>query len=747
MCACCGDTPAIAASEAAKEVARKTIVLSIANMNCGSCVSKIERNLMGFEDIHSARANLTLKRVTVEIDDDLDDQVLIARLQALSFSAYQIDDPNAMKSTDDRARRLLWAMAVAGFGSANIMLLSVSSWSGAEGATRDLFHMISGFIAVPVVMFSGQPFFQSALSALKNRSVNMDVPISLAVLLSLGMSIFETFNGAKDVYFDAAVMLLFFLLIGRYLDQLMRARARNAVQSLSHYAAKHATELLPDGTLRKVDVGDIEIGMMLRLFPGSRVPADCRIVDGQTDLDRSMVTGESEAIRATIGDTLEGGILNLTGAVDAIVEKPAEQSFLAEVTRLLDAAENGRGHYTSIADRMARIYTPAVHMLALTAFIGWMVWTGGDWHHSLLIAISVLIVTCPCALGLAVPVAHVVAASRLFANGILMRDGSALERLSEIDAVAFDKTGTLTTGMHVIDFGGLLQKDRAVLKALVMRSTHPASVAVADFLGNIAPVIISNFTEHPGLGCEAVYQGKQVRLGRADWVGAAAGSGTCFAIEGEAVVPFTFAETLREGANATIKALHQQGLSSTILSGDGAKAVAVIAQSLHVDGFHAALKPADKLHWIEARKAEDTHAHSHVLVVGDGINDAPMLAAGHVSMAPASASDVGRHAADFIFTRGSLEALTIAHKVAQKANRIVRQNFGLALVYNCIAVPLAVMGYVTPLLAAIAMSASSIVVIGNSLRLAGGAAKPKQVEDKDCPNADLIETPTQAVAA
>lgn len=743
MCACCGDIPAIAAEKGTKDMMRKTIVLSIANMNCGSCVAKIERNLMAFDDIHNARANLTLKRLTVEMDGDIDDQIVIARLQALSFSAYQIDDPNAMKATDDRARRLLWAMAVAGFGSANIMLLSVSSWSGAEGTTRDLFHMLSGFIAVPVVMFSGQPFFKSALSALKNHSVNMDVPISLAVLLSLGMSIFETFNSAKDVYFDAAVMLLFFLLIGRYLDQLMRARARNAVQSLSHYAAKYATQLLPDGTLRKVDVADIKIGMTLRLFPGSRVPADCQIVEGRTDLDRSMVTGESAAIRASVGDRLEGGILNLTGAVDAVVEKSAEESFLAEVTRLLDAAENGRGHYTSIADRMARIYTPAVHLLALTAFIGWMVWTGGDWHHSLLIAISVLIVTCPCALGLAVPVAHVVAASRLFANGILMRDGSALERLSEIDAVAFDKTGTLTIGMHLIDFNGLLEKDRAVLKALVMRSTHPASVAVADFLGNIAPAMITEFVEHPGLGCEALYQGRKVRLGRADWVGGEEVSGTCFAIEGGAAVSFTFAETLRDGAHITLQSLAKQGLSSTILSGDGAKQVAVIAQSLKVDGFLAALKPADKLHWIEARKAEG----QKVLVVGDGINDAPMLAAGHVSMAPASASDVGRHAADFIFTRGGLEALMMAHKVAQKANHIVRQNFGLALVYNCIAVPLALLGYVTPLLAAIAMSASSIVVIGNSLRLAGRDTQPKQVQQKDCPNADLMEAPEQAIVA
>ncbi|MEO0636332.1 MAG: copper-translocating P-type ATPase [Pseudomonadota bacterium] len=658
----------------------------------------------------SARANLTLKRVVVRHHGDLDGDTITQTLMGLAFDAYRIED--AASAEDDqhgRARQLLRALAVAGFGAANIMLLSVSAWSGADGSIRDLFHLISGLIAVPVVAYSGRPFFQSAFSALSVRRVNMDVPISLAVLLAVGMSVFQTFTSKPDAYFDAAVMLLFFLLIGRYLDQLMRARARSAVTSLSEYAARDAIEILGDGSTRAIPVADIEVGMRLRLLPGGRVPVDCCVVQGTSDVDRAMVTGENEPMTVRVGEVLESGVLNLTGALEVEAERLVDQSFLAEISRMLDAAEKGKGRYVGLADRAAEIYTPAVHLVALTAFIGWMFVSGGDWQRSLLVAISTLIITCPCALGLAVPVAHVIAASRLFRWGLLMRNGGALERLARIRIAVFDKTGTLTSGQKtVVQMPKLTAPERDAFAALAGRSSHPAAMGIAAALGQTAPVALTHVTEEPGIGISARWDGASIALGRGQ-------SGTRLEVDGVSLGEARFAETVRDRADEAIGGLARLGVQATILSGDTDQAVTNISRTVGIDDWRAKQSPKDKVSFVTTLSEEAFEGG--VLMVGDGINDGPSLAAADVSIAPGSASDVGRHAADFVLARPSLEAIPNAVWLARRTNEIVLQNFGIALIYNLVAVPLAVAGFVTPLIAALAMSGSSIVVIANSLRL------------------------------
>jgi Cu2+-exporting ATPase len=435
----------------------------------------------------------------------------------------------------------LKALAVAGFAAGNIMLLSVSVWSGAEGATRDLFHLISGLIAIPVVAYSGQVFFKSAAKALAAGRLNMDVPISLAVILALAMSVYESLTGGAEAYFDAAVTLLFFLLIGRYLDNLMRDHARSAVLGLAKMTARGGNVIAPDGTLAYLPADEIEAGMTLRIAPGERIPTDGRVMRGASDLDRSLVTGESAPVSVGINSDVEAGTLNLTGPLDVTVTRKADESFIAEVMQMMEAAENGRGRYVRIADRMARIYAPAVHLLALFAFLGWMIATGGDWHASLYTAISVLIITCPCALGLAVPVVHVIGAARLFRQGILMKDGSALERLAEADTAVFDKTGTLTTGTPRIVASDIAPQDAPLAKALAMHSIHPASRAIAAWFSDVPAADISDIHEVPGFGVEGRIDGRRIRLGRAGWVSeiasnpagdAGAGSGLAFAGEG-----------------------------------------------------------------------------------------------------------------------------------------------------------------------------------------------------------------------
>jgi len=706
-------------------------VFSVPDIHCGACISSIEHTIGPMHGVRHARVNLSLKRVTVHLDPDETGPVEVATaLSTLGFPAQPVDlgdlDDLERKRTDSE---LLKSLAVAGFASANIMLLSVSVWSGADGATRDLFHLISALIAIPAVAYAGRVFFRSAWTALSAGRVNMDVPISLAIMLATGMSLFEAMTGGPKTYFEAATMLLFFLLIGRYLDQRMRERVRTAVVQLSRLAAKGANVALDGGETRYMPLDEIEPGMTVRVFAGERVPIDGTVIAGRSDVDRSLVTGESMPVAARTGVALEAGAMNLTGAIDLKVTNAADRSFLAEVRAMMEAAENGRGAYVRAADRAARLYAPFVHSLAAIAFIVWMVITGGDWHTSLYIAIALLIITCPCALGLAVPVVHVIGASRLFENGILMKDGAALERLAEADTVVFDKTGTLTTGTPTVTACAIDDEiETRIARALAASSGHPASRALMRHLGTGALDRGENVTESPGLGVEGIFDGRRARLGRMSWVAAIADAsavseadaGLAFAIENTPVRSVTLGEDIRAGARATIADLQDAGLETRMLSGDAPGPVERLARGLAIDTWHAEQTPADKIGHVAAL----AEAGRKVLFVGDGINDAPALAAGHVSMAPSSGSDVGRTAADFVFTRDSLEAVTAARGIALRAQSLVRQNFALAALYNVIAVPIAMAGLVTPLVAAIAMSASSIVVVMNSMRLTRGAPSP-----------------------
>ncbi|MEM7462685.1 MAG: heavy metal translocating P-type ATPase [Pseudomonadota bacterium] len=708
---------------------------TVPSMHCAGCISKIERGLSELEFVDHVRANLSLKRVSVTWQKDGGSAVTIDRaLSDLGFEHIPFDLDAAAKNDDQTSRQLLLAMAVAGFAAANIMLLSVSVWSGADAETRDLFHLLSGVIAAPAIYFAGQPFFSSAYRALAVGRLNMDVPISLAVILAFTMSVFESMQGGEAVYFDASVTLLFFLLIGRYLDHMMRDRARNAVIRLGQLGAKGGVQVGKNGKLNYLPLAEIEPGMILRVLPGETVPVDGKIVRGSSEFDRSLVTGESDSVPVGKGTEVEAGTVNLTGSIEIEVTKRADASFLANVMQMMEAAENGRSEYIRIADRMAQIYAPAVHIIAFGAFLGWLVYTGGDWQMSLYVAIAVLIVTCPCALGLAVPVVHVIGASRLFENGILMKDGSAIERLSQADHIVFDKTGTLTTGEPVVEHAEFNDdRERSIAIALASHSSHPASVAVRNLVGD-ERVALSSIKEFPGLGVEGNADGGKARLGRSAWVqelanpgnpndgsvSADKSSGLAFCLEGSRPTPIKLAETLRPGTKQAVESLKASGLDAEILSGDSAEAVERIAKLADIDASRHGQTPREKIQRLE----ELANQGHHVLMVGDGLNDAPALMASHVSMAPSSASDVGRLAADFVFTREDLIAVPVAVDIARRASRLVRQNFGLAIAYNCIAVPLAVGGFVTPLVAALAMSASSIVVVANSMRLNLGSRNP-----------------------
>ncbi len=699
--------------------------LMVPGMKCAGCIAKVEGVLNTLEGVTSARVNLSTGRVAV---DWIAGEATVGEVvEAVKNTGYDVRpfDAGAIAAgqRDGESRMLLRSLAVSGFAAANIMLLSVSVWSGAGDATRDLFHWLSAVIAVPAVVYGGRPFFVSALGVLRNGSLNMDVPISLAVVLALGLSLFETMTRGEQAYFDASVTLLFFLLVGRYLDSVMRARTRSAVQQMMRLMSQTAVVESPDGTTRSVCVAGVAVGDVVVVAVGERIPVDGVVTKGASDVDVSLLTGESEPETVRPGGQVYSGTLNLTAPVRVETRATGADTFLADVVRLMETAESRKARYMRWADRAARIYAPVVHVAAALTFLGWMWCSGGDWHVAMIAAISVLIITCPCALGLAVPAVQVVASGVLFRRGILVKDGSALERLSEIDTVVFDKTGTLTQGeprfcpQADIDDGLI-----AIAAGLAGNSRHPLSRAMTNLAlaRNVVPREIECVREIPGSGLEGLFDGQRVRLGKPVWCGGGNAENVtdarlqlCLSIDDGPTEMFLFEDALRPCAASTVSALKGQGLRVEILSGDSGPAVSVVAGILDVDSYTAEATPQQKLD----RLAELSRQGRRVLMVGDGLNDAPALAAGHASMAPSEASEVGRTASDFVFLGNGLDAVQVAIGVANQSRRLIRQNFTLAVLYNMIAVPVAAMGLASPLVAALAMSGSSLAVTANALRL------------------------------
>ncbi|GIX13947.1 MAG: copper-translocating P-type ATPase [Paracoccaceae bacterium] len=723
---CCpaGAAVALSGAEGAGLFARdvggglREIELLVPAAHCAACIGTIERGLAAMPGVALARLNLSLKRLTVRFDPArVAAGAVLERLAGLGYDARPVDAAQMRAlARDPEGRDLLARLGVAGFAAMNVMLLSVGVWAGAEAATRDLMHWVSAAIALPAVAFAGVPFYRSALRALRAGRLNMDVPISLALILAAGVSLSETAQGGPEAYFDAAVMLAFFLLLGRVLDHRTRRLARSAAAQLASLSARTAQLLTPEGP-RLVRVEDLRPGDEVLVAAGETFPADGEVLSGESAIDRAMVTGESVPQPAGPGDAVHAGMVNLAAPLRVRVSASGEATLIAEIGRMVAAAEAGRNRYTRLADRAARIYAPLVHLAAALTFAGWL-WAGLPAREALMIAASVLIITCPCALGLAVPVVQVVAGGRLFRAGVFVKDGAALERLAEADMVVFDKTGTLTEGRpEVIAMPGD-PAARAAALALAEASGHPHARAIAAALRalGVRPAPVTGIAETPGAGVAGRLDGAEIRLGRADWCGLPRGDDTEVWLAGPGgAACFRLADRPKADAAATVAALKARGMAVTLLSGDAPGAVADTARAVGIADWRARLTPAEK-----CAALADLAARGHrVLMVGDGLNDAPALAAAHVSISPAGATDIARAAADLVIPAGRLEPVLAALAEARTARARALQNFAIAALYNALAVPLAVAGLVSPLVAALAMSGSSILVTLNALRPGG----------------------------
>jgi Cu2+-exporting ATPase len=754
------------------------LTLSVRGIHCASCIQLIENALYAQEDIITARVNMTTERLTISWRgkaERADAFVQIVRKLGYGVEPFDASRQKSLRSEEEKF--LLSCIAVSAFSAGNLMMISVGLWSSTAEtmgfATRDFLHWISALIALPTILYAGRPFFYSAFAVLKERHTNMDVPISLAIILASGMSLLETISHGEHVYFDSAVMLTFFLLIGRYLDARAKGKAKETAQELLTMLSGTAT-VLQDNKRVAVPIRDLREGMTVLVASGENIAADGVITQGETELDMSLITGETIPGTAKKSDAVFAGTVNLAAPIRISVSKATENNLLSDIVKLMEKAEQGQAHYVRLADKAAKLYTPVVHTMGLVTFLGWWLLMGEPWQSSLLIAITVLIITCPCALGLAVPVVQVLASSKLMKQGVLLKSGDALEKLSNIDVAVFDKTGTLTLGkpelidikvnshepakavlhceddnpnreqisnvhhepakavLHCEDNNPNREqisnvhhepakagkKELQLAASIASHSKHPLSQAICkEYSGEL--ITADSIKEFPGKGIEALIDGKKIRLGSRKWCGDKgkhlddAALELWLSVQGEDPTCFTFADTLREDTKQVISQFKQAGIRTVLLSGDRKEVVSKISEEVGIEEHYAELSPVEKCDYIEQLKQEG----HYVAMLGDGLNDAPSLAAADVSISPSTAIDIAQNTADIVFQGERLSPAFNTWKVAGQSKKLVKQNFALAVVYNIIAIPLAVMGHVTPLIAAIAMSGSSLVVIGNSFRL------------------------------
>jgi P-type Cu2+ transporter len=698
--------------------------LAVEGIACGGCIARIESAVKLLPGVTEARLNFTNRRLHVAWADgaNVPAQVL-QTLESIGYHGHPFRPLRAEQEEAAEMRRLLRCLAVAGFAAMNIMLLSVSVWSGnvtdITPETRDFFHWASALIALPAAAYAGRPFFASAWRALRARALNMDVPISLGVTLALAMSVVETANHAEHAYYDSAIMLLFFLLVGRTLDHAMRRKTRAVAGNLAALKAETAHRFMGD-ELVSVPVAALQPGDRLLVRPGERVPADGAVLSGVSELDESLITGETARRKVETGAVIYAGSMNYAGALTLRVTAADRSTLLDEIERLLEKAASAKSATMRLADRAARFYAPMVHATAALTLVGWLL-AGASIHDAVVTAIAVLIITCPCALALAIPAVQVVASGALFRASVILNAGDAIERLGEADTVIFDKTGTLTLPEpRVVNAAAIDPNLLQMAARLALSSRHPLAVALAREALQRTP--FEGAVEEPGQGVRAMIGGVEARLGSAEFRGvppiasAEPGVSTIYFVHGTRSATIAINQRLRPDAVEVVTALGRLGLDLHILSGDRDDAVEPVARALGIVSWQGGLKPADKIAFIEALKAHGRR----VLMVGDGLNDAPALAAAHVSLSPIAAADLTQAQADAVFLGERLAPVLDAVVVARRARALMKENLWLAVLYNAVAVPVAIAGAVTPLIAALAMSGSSILVTLNALRARGG---------------------------
>ena len=703
--------------------------LMIDGLSCAACIWLIEHHLAGFEGLESIRINHSTQRAHLVWHPQVTGLGnLLLGIRELGFQASPFRPGEWEERIRNQQKQAMIRIGIAGIAALQTMMLAYPLQFGlsteSDPAMVQLFRWASFVIATPVVLYSAVPFFQAAVRDLRHRHPGMDVPVSIAILAGYLASVHVTLFGGEHVYFESISMFTFFLGLGRFLEG--RARYRAGLENLSLINAMPGTALRIDGdTETVVRARDLNPGDRIRIRPGDTLAADGHVACGQSALDESMLTGESLPVSRGPGEPVSAGTVNTEHPLEVIVDQAGDNTRLSAITRLLDRAQAEKPRTQQIADRVAGIFVTAVLAAATATFLVWWLL---DPARAFPITLAVLVATCPCALSLATPTALTVATNRLRRAGFVPTRGSTLETLNTVDTLVFDKTGTLTRGQlsiaSVTPSSGISEAHcRALAAGLERGSEHPIARAFRDE----PAAVISERENHPGGGVTGFNEGLRLALGRADFVAAELNLPSAPETDDDAALAvhlasetgwlgrITLDDTLREDAQPVLATLRARGWHCVLLSGDHSGQVARVAGALGIDRYEGRLSPEAKLERIRALEAEG----NRVMMVGDGLNDLPGLAGARLSVAMAGSSDIARLQADAVVLGERLWPLMEALKVAPMARRVIRQNLTLSLLYNAAILPLAMVGLVIPWIAAAGMSASSVAVVMNALRLGG----------------------------
>ncbi|MGK0256569.1 MAG: Cu+-exporting ATPase, partial [Arcobacteraceae bacterium] len=696
--------------------------LIIEGIHCAACIWLNEKVLDQMDGIVEVNINFSNNKAKIIWDEDVVKlSEIINKIRNIGYNAYPYNRTDSEKKATKNKKDFFLRMSIAIFGSMNIMMIDVAKYTGyftgMDPEMLRIVNMAEFIFATPVLFYSGWIFFKGAYYGLKNKIINMDFLVSWGASLTYMYSLYVLAGGAGESYFDSVAMIITFVLVGKYLEVLGKKSALDTMDKIKSQIPLEATLIVEDGK-KIVSLDEIEIGDIIEVKTGEKASVDGEVISGFSSFDESSISGESLPVNKTIGDKIFSGTINTESVIRYKALKNYANSTLNNIVELLEDSLNSKPQIEETANKMSKYFSIIILALALTTFLGWYLYIG-DFENSLIIAISVVVIACPCALALATPIASLIGISWLSREGLLFKESKFIETFANIDAVVFDKTGTITTGnLSVKDVGlSLTQAELNMLYSLSDSSIHPVSVAIKEYLkknfDDLETLKLDTIEQIPTMGITAVYNENIIYGGRLENNIEYKTTIYHFVINDKLLATFELEDMLRVDAIETIKYFKDKNIKTILCSGDNNFTVANIAKEIGVDYYNAEMSPINKADYIKSLK----DSGQRVVMVGDGINDSLALSRADISIAMGNGADIAIAISDIVILNDKLSGICKSHYISQRTFRFIKQNLTISLIYNIITIPIAMAGFIIPLVAALSMSFSSLLVVGNSLRI------------------------------